>query len=262
MIKFINPELFQLDTTLEHGENGDYYKTVVSSVSVANQKTGEKASRVITTIFSDTEDFNDSNAGVKSTQNDKGGVRVSINAFEKNKYDTNIYIAAVPFNGFIEEIEKSFQYRIYRGVMVKSDKRNIVLNGLAYKKIAYMIIVPNENMLSADHKYHVDSLDLRVVSYNLETNESGDHDTVKYTTTLTFSAPGECSVESVSETIDPINPDDFKGKSIFPIFVKDNNTGAKRRPSNGFSNKRGKDNHEKRPNDNNRKNFSNNKRRY
>lgn len=222
MIKFINPELFQLSTVLEHGKSGDFYKTTVSSsVQTTNQKTGEKMNRIITTILSATEDFDDSetNVAIKTTATKNGTTRVSLNVFDNIKYDTDVYLAAIPFNGFIEEIEQSFDYRIYRGLMVKSDKRNIEFQGETFKKVAYMIIVPNLGLLKEDHKYHQDVLTLKVSSYNLETRDDNTQDTVKYTTTLTFDNDGY-NVDFATESVDPVNKEDFNGKVIFPIYVK------------------------------------------
>ena len=146
MIKIINPELFKLETTVEKSENGNYFKTLVSSaIKVSSQKNGEKINRNITTIFSGEEDYNSNNVGIRTVKVEgtkfliNGSVRVSINSSENNTYDTNIYLIAIPFNGFIEEIEKSFQYRIYRGIMVKADKRTIEFNGKTYKKIVYSL---------------------------------------------------------------------------------------------------------------------------
>lgn len=225
MIKFVNKELFQLNTERERGEHGDYYKTTVSSsIEVTNQKTGKKMHRIITTILSDMEDYNDSsiNVGIRSTTTKNGSARVSLNVSGNNKYDTDVYLVAIPFNGFIDEIEKSFQYRIYRGVMVKSEKRDIVFNGEKYKKIAYMIVVPNLSMLKEEHKYHVDTLSLTVSSYNLETVDD-NQETVKYTTTVEFKDRYTVDVTSTTENVDPVSPDDFKGKTIFPIYIKEHN---------------------------------------
>ena len=227
MIKFINPELFHLDTTLVQGEHSDYFKTVVSSaIKVTTKQSNDKVRKVVTTIISDKEDItsSDTNCVIKTAPTANGTMRVSINAFERNDHDTDIYLVAIPFNGFIEEIEKSFQYRIYRGVMVKTDKRTIEFQGNTYKKVAYMIVVPNGNMLEDNNKYHEDELTLKVSSYNLETIEEDKHDTIKSTTTITFTKSETCGtdskVECNVETVDPINPDDFKGKIIFPIYAK------------------------------------------
>ena len=222
MIKIINPELFKLETTVEKSENGNYFKTLVSSaIKVSSQKNGEKINRNITTIFSGEEDYNSNNVGIRTVKGQNGSVRVSINSSENNTYDTNIYLIAIPFNGFIEEIEKSFQYRIYRGIMVKADKRTIEFNGKTYKKIVYMIVVPNEKMLDENHKYHEDELQLKISSYNLETKEDGTTDTLKTTDIIKFTAPGEFSIDSEQQVVDPVNPDDFRGKTIFPFFIKE-----------------------------------------
>lgn len=222
MIKIINEELFNVISTKEENENGEFFKTAYNtSFDVKNAKTGKMAPRIITTAISPEEDPNNGNVNIHSNVNKFGNLRVSLRTDERNKHDVNVYLIAIPFNGFIQEIEKSFNYRIYRGLVIHSDKKNIEFNGETYKKVAYMMVVVNEKMFDEDHKYHTDTIDLTVNTFNLETDpDTQEKYTVQTTNTVSFTKNGSYFTRDV-KTVDPIDPEDFKNKMVFPIF-KDN----------------------------------------
>lgn len=219
MIKIINAELFRIISTKESNESGEFFKTTFStSFDVKNAKTGKMSPRVITTAISTEEDPSEGNVNIHTSVNKLGHRRVSLRTNERNKHDMNVYLIAIPFNGFIQEIEKSFGYRIYRGLVIHSDRKNIEFDGETYKKVAYMMVVANEGMFDESHKYHADEIDLVVNTFNLETDpNSQENYTVKTTNTISFTNDGAC-FERKAETVDPINPDDFKNKMVFPIF--------------------------------------------
>ena len=232
MIKFINKELFNVETVQGENDHGVYYKTMISSqTEVKNPKTGEMNKKIIASIISPNEDYN-TNISIQ-TKNVGKSTRISIKSSERNKFDTDVYFVAIPFNGFIEEIAPSFQYRIYRGIILQNEKRSIEFNGESYKKIAYMIVVPNTSVFKEDHKYHVDEISLVVNSYNLESQEDGSKKTIKKSDTIIFTKDNvEVKVDN-TET-EPVNADDYKGKKIFPLYKPANkdNKSFNKKPSN------------------------------
>ena len=223
MINFINKELFKVTTEKVSNEHGEYYKTdVTTAMNVLKKQDKKPGKQIITKIISPSEDYNAENTAINTLPLNSGRNRVSIKSSERNKYDSRIYMLALPFNGFAEPLEDTHLYKIHKGMIARSPKRNIGLNGLSYKKVLYLMLTLNEAVFAEDHKYHTDEIVLKFVSYNLESKQDGEAEnatTVKTTITVTFTADG-VDYEMVSETVDPVNPDDFKGKRLFRVFEK------------------------------------------
>lgn len=237
MIKFINDQFFEQDiqkmTNTEDGRT--YYKNfITSSLEVEDKKTNEMKKRVVTTVYHNQEDYNQDNCMVRSTATKGGGVRVSISSNVRNRFDTNIYLVAIPFNGFLEKIEDTPQYRIYRGFVVSAKKRSIEWAGDLYKKIAYMIVVPNAGMMKEDARNHVDLIKLVMRSYNIETVE-GEKDpiTVKTTNTIEFYPDGHTNTLIETDNVDPVDPENFRGIPFFPIFRPKSNPRRESSPNHG-----------------------------
>ena len=262
MITLINKELFSTETSPATSDKGDYFKTVISSaVEVKNQKTKESQKRIVTIVNSEFENYNDANTSVKTKTNAVGKLNVSISSSQKNITDNHIFLIAIPFNGIIYPIENSFDFRMYKAFILKSEKRTIEFNGETYKKIAYMVVLPNESLFNEENKHHKDVLSIKMESVNIESNGDSKK-TLKTTTTISISKDREPIVETVSEEIDPVDPATFRNKNIFPIYKakkKGNpNAGAKKSGKNietmidEFNKKSGPD-HEKNFSKKNRK---------
>ena len=236
MIQIINEELFNVTSKREENENGEFFKTAYhTAFSVKNEKTGKMVQRIITTAISPSEDPNIGNMSVYTTTNKSGNPNVSLRTSERYTSDTDVFLIAIPFNGFIQEIEKSSNYRIYRGFVVHSDKKNIKFNGQTYKKVAYMMVTINSKVFDEEHKYHTDKIDLTINTFNLESDGASDEkQTVQTTTSISFTNNnGDILVDVVrdSAVVEPVDANDFKNKAIFPIF-RDNK--AKRPRNNNF----------------------------
>ena len=237
MIRFINKELFDLKNVTT--DRDTFVRTNVSTAMkvVKMKKSDEMEQRIVTIIKSETEDYNGEHVAIHASKNKYGKTQISISSNSRNRYDSSLYLIAIPFNGFAEPIAKSNQYRIYKGMVVQSNKRNIEFAGDRYKKVLYLIVEPNFSLLKDDHKNHVDELSLVFTSYNLETRADNHVATVKSTNIIKFGP--DYIVEDIEE-VDPVNPEDFKGKELFPLWVpKDtegvdpvNSNKGRRRPQN------------------------------
>lgn len=240
MITFINNNLFSFELVDAPKDDKTIHKTYVSSsVAVKNRKTGELKKRVITMISSENEDYDASNLriGVKSTNNRPA--MVSIISSDNNKYDTNVYVIAVPFNGLLDAIPSDPCYKIYKGTIVTSDKRDIQLDQQLYKRVAYMVLTLDDRTFDPEFKNHKEQVEIPIVSYNMENVEDGDSNTVKTTYTITITEDGVDTC-SVSENVDPIDKDDFVGIETFPIYS----------PTKKFEKKKYTNNRDYRSNDN------------
>ena len=241
MITLINKKLFKLKKT--ESDRDTFFKTnVLTAMKVKkSKKSDDMAQTVITTIKSKSEDYNASNTSVHSFST-HNGKRVATLFSTDEKNDSDIYLVAIPFNGFAEPMVESKEYRIHQGIIVQSDKRNIEFEGALYKKVLYLVVEPNTALFNPDHKYHVDEISLIFSSYNLETTNNDVAlitTTMKRTSYVAFKQDGFTYRETVDES-DPVNPEDFKGKQVFPIYTKE-----KKAERKSFNNKRQDENNKK-----------------
>jgi hypothetical protein len=222
MITFINENLFKLDTQEVSNDNGTHYKIdVLTANAVKKGKSEEVKNHIITRIISPIEDYNSYNVNIATSPGHNGMQNVSIRASERNTYDSDIILIAIPFNGIAEPIPESKEYRIHKGYVVRSDKRDIECNGVLYKKVLYLLVEPNIGLFNEDHKYHTDEIKLNFVSYNLETNEDNTTVTMKSTVEISFTAEAVKYTDSVEES-DPVDPDAYKGQMLFHTYSKKN----------------------------------------
>lgn len=220
MIKFINEDLFKITTEKVSNDHGEYYKSdVTTAMNIIRGKEKTPGKQLITKIISSDENYNANNTAVSVLKLNSGNKKISIKSSERNKYDSRIYMIALPFNGFAEPLEETHLYKIHKGMIARSNKRNIKLDDGTYKKVLYLMVTLNEAVFSEDHKYHTDEIVLKFVSYNLESLDDGTSTTIKTVITVTFT---ENHVEYVTDStdVDPINQDEFKGKRLFKVFEK------------------------------------------
>jgi len=244
MITFINDKLFTVNTEAVSNEKGDFFKTDILTVpTVLKKNNSETAQRVFTKITSSTEDYNDSNMAVHASAGFKGSEKISIRASERNKYDSDLVMVAIPFNGIAQPIEPSHNFRIHKGMVATSNKRNIEYDGNLYKKVLYLMIEPNNALFKPDHKYHVDEINLDFVSYNLETKEDATTTTVKTTSTLRITE-GAIEFYVSSEECEEISADTFRGQKLFTTMQHNTHKGSNHRNTRNNSFNRNNGNRE------------------
>lgn len=219
MIKYYNRELFRVnkESFMSRGESKKGSVTTFRSIPVGIHS----EERIIGKCYCTGENDKQNTRIWAQIQN--GKTIVKMNTSDSNLYDTDVYMVAIPFNGIIKPIERSYDYRIFRAVIVKSDKRDIEFEGAFYKNIAYMILVPNmQLLLKEDHKYRKDALSFEFSYVTREKEPVFDMYTFfnskETTVTLTFTKEG--LVSSVKETgVKDDYADDFTKKGqLFPIY--------------------------------------------
>lgn len=103
--------------------------------------------------------------------------RVEVRCHDQGDDRANLYVVAFPFNGMIKPIPENPQYRIYKGLIASSAKP-FFFNGRKYRKVLYLVIEVNKNLFNEDHKYHTDTIDIKLESYALfEDKETGEKKT-------------------------------------------------------------------------------------
>jgi hypothetical protein len=220
MIKLINESLFRQHTEGRQGERGEFFLTsFVSAVKTPDPRNrGAKAVKKIATIIHSEEDnFNQENTRISMNRSKNGYPTMHIGQGSNNKYDTTVYLIAIPYSGMMAPLEKSHEYRIYKGLTVRAEKRTIEFDGKKYNKIAFLAVVLNESLFKEDSPHHQEQLALTIDTFNLE-NNGDEKDTIKTTVSIIFTKDQEPSVNTSSEKVDPIDMEEFKGKRVFPIY--------------------------------------------
>ena len=102
---------------------------------------------------------------LKVTENSRGIPQVTVRCLKDNSDNkSDIYVIAFPFNGMILPISEDPTYRIYKG-MIMSSVRPFYFKGRRYRKILYLVVEPHRALFDANHKYHTDTIELKLESY-------------------------------------------------------------------------------------------------
>lgn len=219
MITFINKDLFSTVCEKKEGKDGrpDYFRTIInSSMNVVNKRNPDSnAPRVIEHVLHTSEDMNKDNTqiGVKLV-NDRSFIRLNQKA--SNKYDSPVFFIAIPYNGFVVPVERSRNFQIYKAITVSIDDP-IEIGDDTFKHVAYIMLVPNRKVLEDEKtpcEFVMESFSTR--------NDDDSQKTIKSTCTIEFYLRNdECDYEITTkqEETDPVNIDDYAGKSKFPITI-------------------------------------------
>lgn len=222
MVKLVNEELFSLKTEKKSGTYGEFYSTTFATKVKAPDKKneGEKKARILVGVNHSKEDsLNKENTRIRVEQQRPGLNSIRIRQADNYQYDTNVYLIAIPFCGIVNPMEKSYDYRVYKAFVMKSDKYDIEVGGQKYNKVAYMIVTLNNNLFKEDNEHHKDHLELKFETFNLATVEGQEEkETVKTIYSITFDKDGEYSIDITTEKTDAVDSKDFKGQLMFQIF--------------------------------------------
>ena len=220
MITFINKELFSTICEKMEGKDGrpDFFRTIIqSSMNVVNKKKpGSASPKVIEHVLHTAENnLNKENTrvGIKFA-NDRRFVR--LNQKESNKYDTPVFFIAIPYNGFVVPIQKSRNFKIYKGFTVTVDEP-VEFNSCTYKHVAYIMLEPNQVILEEENNL------CEFIMESFSTRKQGDEQkTFKSTCRIDFYLrDNECdyTINTMQEETGPVNVNDYAGKKTFPTFV-------------------------------------------
>ena len=115
---------------------------------------------------------------LKVTENNRGIPQVSVRCLKDNSENkSDIYVVAFPFNGMILPIPEDPTYRIYKG-MIMSSVRPFYFKGRRYRKILYLVVEPHRALFNQNHKYHTDTISLKLESYAIyKDKDTGDEKT-------------------------------------------------------------------------------------
>jgi len=236
MLQFINDNLFRFTTTHVTTEHGTYVKTLIKSTDeVVDIKHEVKAreegkefypDRIFASVNSDTEDYNKENISAL-VSSDTGAHKCVIRSSAKNKYDSEIYCVAIPFNGIMTPIESTEDYKILKGMLVASDKYSINHNNRKYKKVLYLMLDVNKRNLFGNEETGEEGKEIVIKfesHYSMYKKENGRIVNLpdkwnKEVTTITINSE-ETYVDSERISDVEFDRDEIADKPIYKVYVK------------------------------------------
>ena len=141
--------------------------------------------------------------------------RVTVRSSTDTRYDSDVFIVALPYNGMIKPFQHDEEaLSIFKSMIIKSDKLNILHEDNTYKRVAYFICRPHHSYMGNDGWYGK-SCNLSVTFAQSNRNAHGMTDeTAEWTFTthtIRFGEDGQYELHTDVETApyDSFNPDDI-----------------------------------------------------
>lgn len=166
MILFMNPDLFGETFTEDFtgkGSDGGQKITTFTTLPDKNHKY-QKIARMV----HPEDGINKHRTKIYVRRWANGSIVNEIIQSNKNKYDTDIYVVAVPFKkGELFPVQKSYDYRIYRGITIDLGETRYYEEGedtIPYDSIVYLMLTPNLTLFDKENPYYHNTLRLEVTS--------------------------------------------------------------------------------------------------
>lgn len=232
MIRFYNRSLFT--ETEKEGKTtakGSYDLTVFATSVPATDQNGETSYKQFASVRHDQGcAINDADSKTRikfPMPNQNGGKMpngIQVNQSKSFPADTDVFFFAIPFRGIMEPIAKSYDYRIYKGFILKTEKNAIVLDDKKYNRAAYFMFSINSKLFEEDSKYHKDQIEMIINTYKiLKDRDKETESTQKVSFKFIFKKNEDGSIdydcETSEEPSEGIDMDSYKGTPLFPIFV-------------------------------------------
>lgn len=130
---------------------------------------------------------------LKVTDNTRGVPTVAVRCLQENSPNkSDLYVIAFPFNGMILPIPEDPHYRIYKGMIIPS-VRPFYYNGRRYRKILYLVVEPHRALFDPNHKYHTDSILVKLDSFAIyKDRETNEEKTNHETLSIKIEPDGSC----------------------------------------------------------------------
>lgn len=129
--------------------------------------------------------------------------QISIRCYDLDKENRNtVFLVAFPFNGMIQQIPQTNEYKIHKG-LISTSARPFYFNGRKYRKILYLVIEPEMKYLNPNFNKKKEKIDITFESFaiykNKEQQEVTNHE--KFTISV-LNQSGEYTSNWEYETLD------------------------------------------------------------
>lgn len=220
MVYFINEHLIQdeiqSENTWEKNGNSEDYKRclIKSSGAVAKNKTDGSFAPSDRTLCVHNRGTspNDKTRIISTVTEGDTRPRVTIRTSADTRYDTDVFILAIPYDGLILPIEGAENLLIYRTMIMKSDKATFEHEDRKYKRCLYMVVSPKFSERNENGWYNDScTLTVKTIQSNKPRNAEPTGDESWFVTihTIRFGMDGLYDYEIGSEEVPygAIDPD-------------------------------------------------------
>lgn len=225
MISYVNEHLFDVVLTgngiwSNSGENYERFAIKTSDMVVQSRDGSDSVpSQRILAMYNDA---GNGNTRIVSTRGgEHNALRVTVRRSSDTKYDSDVFMVAIPFSGFVVPITESEHLDIFKGTVMRSDQYIDHIDGERYKKILYAVVRPFHKV--CNNGVYDDSADF-VVQFAQSNKTRKDQDTSKLkwkmrTVRVKFMTNGGYHItnETIEVPFDQFDPEKIKGNNLFPI---------------------------------------------
>lgn len=227
MLHIINSQLIQSKTEPATNDFGDHFKTHFSTTALAiNPEAKETTDRysgvrlILTMICPDkTAGYNMS---IHTKESPNGKLNVLLKSLPTNKYDNDVFLMAIPFNGLIKPLPINPDFHVYHGVVINCMNGPIEVDEVKYNKIIYFIVEPvTKSLRSNVPTEHKDQIKFIVESFegiDGTEKQSSAKGTFELTCSLQADGKLEYLTTMTSSTIDFEDMSKYRHTPIYTAF--------------------------------------------
>lgn len=219
MILFMNPDLFGETFTEDFtGKSSVGGQKITTFTTLADKK--NKYAKIARMVHPE-DGINKHRTKIYVRRWANGSIVNEIIQDDRNKYDTDIYVVAVPFmKGNLLPVQKSYDYRIYRGTTIDLGETRYYGDDeetkIPYDSIAYIMLTPNLTLFDKKNSYYHDTMRLDVVTRF--TAEDGTTTGVSWILEMHEDRTADFYYE-ISENSDFGDADEDPKFPLFPIYI-------------------------------------------
>ena len=167
MVYFVNEHLIQDEIQSEStwdkgGHKEDYQRCLIKSNGAVAKKDGSFVSADRALCVHNRGSSPAAKTRIISTvMNPDERPRVTIRTAADTRYDTDVFVLAIPYDGLIIPIESEDELMIYRAMIMKSDKATFEHEDRKYKRCLYLVVSPKFSE-KGENGWYNDNCDLVV----------------------------------------------------------------------------------------------------
>lgn len=258
MVYFINEHLIQDEIQSENtweknGHTEEYKRCLIKSNGAVVKKDGSFVPSDRTLCVHNRGTSPNDKTRIISTINEgdpAARARVTIRTSADTRYDTDVFVLAIPYDGLILPVEGAENLMVYRTMIMKSDKATFEHEDRKYKRCLYMVVSPKFSEKGENGWYNEScNLVVKTIQSNKprDAEPTGDESWFITIHTIKFGVDGLYEYEISSEEVPygAIDPDSLHKikicETVEPTALKprkDNDTSVGRAMKKAKKNKK------------------------
>ena len=248
MVYYVNDHLIQDEVVNEGSWSRDgvaepYKKVIINAAAgaVKRQEDGSFA-KITRTICAHNVSLNsDAKTRIVNIIPDgaEDKVRVSIRTSSTNRYDSDVFVVAIPYDGMVLPMEDAPGLNVFRTMILKSDQTSIESEDHKYRRVIYFVVSPHVPTESDGWYPSECDLVVKTARSNVSKNntETENSTWTVITHTVRFGEAGTFEILKDEEVVPytQINPNDLRNVKICNLVppIRFGENGHKGNRSNG-----------------------------